>query len=46
MCNVVTAGKGGNPRHFSDAFFHIRQLAAFCLVLQSHHLHLSDITML
>ena len=33
LSHVVEAGKGGNPRHFSDALSRMRHLGAFCLVL-------------
>jgi len=36
LSTVVTAGKDGNPRHCSDAFSHMRQLAANCLVLHEN----------
>jgi hypothetical protein len=43
---VVAAGKGGHPRHCSGASSRIRQLAAFCLLLEKNPPPISDIIML
>jgi hypothetical protein len=46
LSTVVVTGQGGNPRHCSGAFSHMRQVAANCLLIQDNPLRLSGIPML